>query len=408
MKAEIIAIGTEIVLGQLTNTNSIHIADALTQIGVDCHFQTNVDDDIDNIATAITQALTRSDVIICCGGLGPTQDDLTKEAIAQALKVDLVFDEGLAHQIEQKFVTRQRVMSPNNLRQAHYPQGAIPLSCFPGTAPGLQCDASIVAQHDATIFATPGVPREMKAMLTESILPWIEAKMQAGTGQKLMINTQTYKAWGLSESEIAERLDELDRTLKVLKNPTLSFLASGINGIKIRLTTKSKSLEESAQINAPFIKVIKDKIGDYLYAESEQDTLENILMAQLRTRGLTIGIMENFTAGILSSRLANIPAIESVHGGSLIELTQKSDQPVQLQSKTAAMKVKTHFKTKIGMAAHGIERVNNGLTSYEVALCVVDDTTTSEHTVFFTQDLAQAREFGTINLLMLLRDHLKK
>lgn len=402
MKAEIIAIGTEIVLGQLINTNSTHIADALTQVGVDCHFQTNVDDDIDNIATAITQALKRSDIIICCGGLGPTQDDLTKEAIAQALKVDLVFDACLAQQIEQKFTVRQRVMAQNNLRQAYYPKGSIPLDCFPGTAPGLQCNAG-----NATIFATPGVPREMKAMLTESILPWIAAKMQAVTGQKLMINTQTYKAWGLSESEIAERLDELDRTLKTLKNPTLSFLASGINGIKIRLTTKANNLAELIKINAPHIQIIKDKIGDYLYAESEQDTLESILMTELYSQGLTIGIMENFTAGILSTRLANIPEIESVHVGSLIEVTKKSAESVQLQSKAAAKKVRAHFKTNIGMAAQGVARVDNGITSYEVALCVVDETAMSEHTIFLTQDLAQAREFCTIHLLMLLRKHLK-
>ncbi|GBU09073.1 hypothetical protein AwWohl_02110 [Gammaproteobacteria bacterium] len=439
MQAEIIAIGTEIVLGQLLNTNSSYIADKLTQIGVECHYQTNVDDDIDRIAAAITHALTRADIIICCGGLGPTQDDLTKNGIAQALGVKLVFNEALANIIKDKFISRGRNMSENNLNQAYHPENATILSAFPGTAPGLCC-----IYNNTQIFAVPGVPREMKEMLHISIIPNLQAKL----GKQLMISTQTLKAWGLSESEIATRLNDLDLHLKEIGNPQLSYLASGINGIKIRLTCKSDDVNQANLINAPFVEIIKTKLGAFLYAQNEAETLEGLLLDDLKDKGLSLGIAESFTAGLINLRLSapsndiscvkgaiftqdisiienqladnisntiNIDRVKKTYthhqealliDAQTLKKQMELTQAIMPQSRALAHKATQIFGANIGISAYAKQYEERGQLSYAVALCVLDEKYISEQMVYLTQDLSQSREFCVINLLMLLRAHL--
>jgi len=205
---EVIAVGTELLLGQVVDTNSAWLGEQLALAGIDCHHQSKVGDNRERIVAAIRQALGRADAVLLCGGLGPTQDDLTREAIAEALGVRLVLDDGVAARIEAMFGARGRRMPANNLRQAEVPEGAFPVrEPQPGTAPGLICPTA----EGKVLYAVPGVPYELQQIVGQAILPDLRRR----AGQTSVIASRTLRTWGESESGLAERLGariaELDR-----------------------------------------------------------------------------------------------------------------------------------------------------------------------------------------------------
>src|SRR5580765_3837693 len=230
MRCEVVAIGTELLLGQIVDTNSAWIGGRLALAGVDSHFQTKVGDNMGRMVLALRTALARSDAVIVCGGLGPTQDDITREAIAQVMGVELERDPEVVEHIRGLFASRGRQMAENNARQADKPVGAAFIPNPRGTAPGLICPVG-----DKVIYAVPGVPYEMQTMADEAVIP----DLQARSGEKAAIVSRVLRTWGLAESQLAgrigHRLDELDRTPG---GPTIAFLASGIEGIKVRITAK--------------------------------------------------------------------------------------------------------------------------------------------------------------------------
>ena len=232
MNCEVVAVGTELLLGQIVDTNSSWIGEQLALAGIDSYYQTKVGDNWDRIAAALRLALSRSDAVIVCGGLGPTQDDITREVIAEVMGAELVEDPEAVETLMNMFGSRGRDMPRNNLRQTMVPVGARRIPQQPGTAPGLICPVG-----DKLIFAVPGVPYEMQEMVEGTVIP--ELRQRAGdTG---VIRSRTLRTWGHSESGIAEmlgdRLDELDRTGAA----TIAFLASGIEGLKVRVTAKAAS-----------------------------------------------------------------------------------------------------------------------------------------------------------------------
>ncbi len=309
MRCEVVAVGTELLLGQIVDTNSSWIGEQLAVAGIDSHFQTKVGDNHARMVEALKIALGRSDAVIVCGGLGPTQDDITRDVIAEVMGVDLELDDEIAARIEAMFSSRGRRMSMNNLRQAEVPAGATAIrDPQPGTAPGLICPVG-----DQVIYAVPGVPVEMKTLVSEVILPDLVHR----SGENGTILSRTLRTWGESESGLAERLAPLVARLDELGNPTLAYLASGIEGIKVRLTAKgvdraaAESLLDDAEFEA------RAELGDLVFGVDDE-TIEYAVLDLLRGRGLTLGVAESLTGGMMGSRICDVPGASDVFRGSVV------------------------------------------------------------------------------------------
>ncbi|MDR0588694.1 MAG: hypothetical protein LBG61_06990, partial [Burkholderiales bacterium] len=264
MNVEIVAIGTELLLGQITDTNSAEIAKALTAIGMDCHYQTRVGDNLDRMVNALSLALSRSDMVITCGGLGPTQDDITRDAIARVMNVPLHRDPQLLARVASVFENRKRPFLPINEVQADLPEGAIPMTALPGTAPGLICPIKNTHQ---VIYAVPGVPSEMREMLFVDILPDIKKRKP---NQELILS-HTFYCLGIGESKIAELLTPRFNALASLGNPTLAYLASDTIGVRVRLTAKAATKQEAQTLLQREADIIRPMLLSHCYIETEDD-----------------------------------------------------------------------------------------------------------------------------------------
>ncbi len=313
MRCEVVAVGTELLLGQIQDTNSSWIGEQLALVGIDTFFQTKVGDNLDRIVATLELALSRADAVIVCGGLGPTQDDITRDAIAKVMGVELELDDEVAARIEHMFSSRGRRMAANNFRQAEVPVGATAIADpQPGTAPGLICPIGEGADAKV-IYAVPGVPYEMKVIVGQAILPDLERR----AGITATIRSRTLRTWGESESGLAERLahrvEELDRT----GNATLAYLASGIEGIKVRLTAKGASAEEAEALLAAEEAAVRAELGDLVFG-IDDETMEFAVLAMLRERGLTLGVAESLTGGMIGSRICDVPGASDVFRGSIV------------------------------------------------------------------------------------------
>ncbi len=247
------AVGTELLLGQIADTNSAWLGENLAAIGVASHFHQAVGDNHDRITLALRTALARSDGAIMCGGLGPTQDDITREAIAEVMNVPLERDQEIIDYIGAFFEARGRTMSENNACQADVPRGATVIPQVVGTAPGLICPVG-----NKVVYAVPGVPYEMTEMFDRAIKPDLRARM-AEAGDEGVIASRVLRTWGSSESALAEALQERVDALDAEGDVTLAFLASGIEGIKVRITARARMLDdvtalldkEESEVRAP-------------------------------------------------------------------------------------------------------------------------------------------------------------
>ena len=306
MRCEIIAIGTELLLGQIVDTNSAWMGEHLALAGIDSYFQTKVGDNLARIVSCIRLGLERSDAVICCGGLGPTQDDITREAIAEVMGVKLIRYAEVADRIRALFAARGRTMADNNLRQADVPEGASVIAQMPGTAPGLVCPVK-----DKVVYAVPGVPHEMRDMLNGTVLP----DLQRRAGLSAVIRSRVLRTWGQSESGLAEMLAGRIDALDALGNPTLAFQASGIEGIKVRITAKAGTAKEAEAILADEEAHVRAILGDLIFGVDNQ-TMESVVIDMLRDRGLSLGIAESLTGGLMGARLTSVPGASDVfHGG---------------------------------------------------------------------------------------------
>ncbi len=257
------AVGTELLLGQIADTNSAWLGEHLAAIGVASHFHQAVGDNHDRIVLALRTALARSDGVIMCGGLGPTQDDITRDAIAEVMSVELVRNQAIVDLIAGFFASRGRAMTANNARQADVPQGAAVIPQMVGTAPGLICPLG-----NKVIYAVPGVPYEMTEMFERAILPDLRARM-AEAGEEGVIASRLLRTWGASESGLAEALQDRIEALDVRGDVTLAFLASGIEGIKVRITAKARTLEDVSSLldkeETEVRRAIDDRLGDIVF-----------------------------------------------------------------------------------------------------------------------------------------------
>ncbi|MBV9661466.1 MAG: competence/damage-inducible protein A [Acidimicrobiales bacterium] len=313
MRCEVLAVGTELLLGQVVDTNSAWIGEQLAAAGIDSHHQTKVGDNQARIVACIRAALARSDAVVCCGGLGPTKDDITREAIAEVLGVPLELDEEVAVRIEEMFSSRGRTMPVNNMRQAEVPKGAAVIPQVAGTAPGLICRLG-----DRSIYAVPGVPHEMREMVARAVIPDLVAQ----SGQAATIFSRTLRTWGLAESALDELLGphmaELDRAhADGQPAPTIAFLASGIEGIKVRITAKAPTQDEAESLVAKVEAEVRALLGPAIFGADEVN-MEAAVGALLASRGLSLGVAESLTGGLVGSRLTVVPGASEWFRGSLV------------------------------------------------------------------------------------------
>lgn len=309
MRCEIVAVGTEILLGQIVDTNSAWIAERLAEAGIDCHFQTVVGDNPGRMLEVFELALERAEALIVTGGLGPTQDDLTREVVAGLMGVDLVRDMEIVERIQERFSNRGRPMPENNLKQADVPVGANVIKEMPGTAAGLICPVG----KGKVIYLVPGVPAEMKQMLEGTVLQDLTSR----SGEKSVISSRVLKTWGHSESGLAEDLAEEVERLDSDGEVTLAFQASGIEGVKVRITAKAANKKQSDLLLDQEEIVLRELIGEYVFAVDNQ-TMESVVLDQLKAQSLSFATAESITGGMIGSRITEVPGSSNSYIGSVV------------------------------------------------------------------------------------------
>jgi nicotinamide-nucleotide amidase len=354
VRCDVVAIGTELLLGQIVDTNSSWLGEQLSAAGIDSCLQVKVGDNLGRMVKAIRSTLDDADAVIICGGLGPTHDDITREAIAEIMGVELEFNDEVGMVIAEMFASRNRRMPEINMRQAMVPKGASIIEQRRGTAPGLVCPVG-----DKVIYAVPGVPYELYEMFERGILPDLLQR----SGSASVISSRTLRTWGETESGLNERLFDVIDDLEKAGNPTLAFLASGWEGIKVRLTAKAATASEVATLLDEWDTKVRQAIGDIVFG-IDSDTMESVVLNMMRERGLTLGIAESVTGGLVSGRLTNIAGSSDVLRGAVVsyasevkfDLLGVTNGPVVSESAAIEMAVGARrvLGSSIGLALTGV------------------------------------------------------
>jgi nicotinamide-nucleotide amidase len=308
VRCDVLAVGTELLLGQIVDTNSAWIGEQLASSGIDSLLQVKVGDNVGRIVDALRHLLADADAVVVCGGLGPTHDDLTREAIARVMGVELHPDDAVADAIRGMFAARRRPMPANNLRQALVPAGASTIAQTRGTAPGLICPVG-----DKVVYAVPGVPHEMRDMVERAVLPDLLAR----SGEPAVIHSRVLRTWGESESGLNERLQPIIDRLDEVGNPTLAFLASGWEGLKVRLTAKGETPSAVTAVLDEWEATIRNELGRLVFGVDD-DTMESVVLDLLVERGLTLGLAESVTGGLVGARLTGVPGSSRAFRGSIV------------------------------------------------------------------------------------------
>lgn len=294
MRAELISTGTEILLGQILNSNARYLGQRLAGLGIDVYFQTTVGDNAQRLGEAVKIALERADLIIVTGGLGPTMDDLTKEAISEFFGLKLLMDEGSLSHIEAFFRDRGKIMPEINKKQALIPEGGILIPNRIGTAPGV-----IIEQGAKIVIILPGPPVEMQPMFEESIVPFLENK---SGGMRTVIVSRVLRILGLGESTVEERISDL---VLEQSNPTIAFLAPK-GEVLIRITAKAECEAAAKKLIVQPETEIRGRLGNFIYGVDD-DTLEKVVVGLLKEEHQTVCAAESCTGGLIAKRLTDIP-----------------------------------------------------------------------------------------------------
>jgi len=410
-----VAVGTELLLGQIVDTNSSWIGEQLALAGIDCHRHTAVGDNRDRMLDAFRGAVERSDALIVTGGLGPTQDDITRSVIAELMGVELERDEVLVARIEKVFGGRGRPMPANNLLQADVPAGARPIDQMPGTAPGLICPVGGPGDDSPkVVYALPGVPWEMRQMLEGTVLP--DLKRRAGISS--VIRSRTLRTWGHSESGLAEDLaDEIER-LDREGGVTIAFLASGMEGLKVRLTAKAATVEAAEALLADEEARVRAITGDIVFGVDDQ-TMESVVLDLLVERGLTLATAESVTGGMVGTRLTEVPGASRAFLGSVVAydsdvkrglLGVPPDVHVVSEEAVSAMAVGVcaHLDADVSVAVTGVAGPDpqDGLEPGTVWMATCVDGEVEALRTQWPFDRTRIRQFTVITVLDALRRRL--
>ena len=303
MRAEIISIGTELLLGATVDTNAAYISRQLAEIGIDLYRRLTVGDNEGRIARCIEEALERADVVICTGGLGPTVDDVTRQAVARATGRELVLDEEMLGWIEERFRGWGHPMSENNRRQAFKPEGAIAIENPVGTAP-----IFIVQDDRGDVIVLPGVPHEMEYLMEHEVIPYLKRKL----GHQEVIRTRVLRTVSIGESQVDSRIGDLMESA----NPTVG-LAAHPGQTDVRIVAKAASEEEADRLIAEMERRVRERLGEVIYGMGEE-TVAEVVVRMLAERGLTLGTVECGVDGIVSRQIFEAPDGPAVLGNCLI------------------------------------------------------------------------------------------
>ncbi len=305
MRAEIVAVGSELLLGDHVDTNSAWLSARLAEIGVDVHRHTTVGDNLDRMVEVIGDACRRADAVLVTGGLGPTQDDITRDAVARLAGVELVHHPEIAESLHAWFATRGRDMPANNLRQADLPAGARVLERV-GTAPGFAIEVG-----DAVVYCMPGVPREMVVMFDRDVLPDLQRRGGLAATVSRLVRTA-----GMSESGVAELCGELVDELEEAGNPTIAFLATK-GETRVRVTGKAADRQAALALVDPVVERVVEVLGAGVVGIDDEG-VEHAVARLLLERGWTLAVGESMTGGGVGARLVRVPGASRWFRGGLI------------------------------------------------------------------------------------------
>ena len=409
MRCDLLAVGTELLLGQIVDTNSAWLGEQLAANGIDSLVQVKIGDNRARIANQLRAMLADADAVIVCGGLGPTHDDVTRDAIADVMGTALERDGSVVDVIRELFSSRGRRMADNNLRQADVPVGASIIPQTRGTAPGLVCPVRI-GEADKVVFAVPGVPHEMREMFERGVLPELRRRGDEGS----MIVSRVLRTWGESESGLNERLDGVIAELDSIGNPTLAFLASGWDGLKIRITAKAESDAACEILLDEWEGRVRSVVGELVFGVDD-DSMESVVLDMLRTKSLTLGLAESVTGGLVAARLTEIPGASDVLRGSIVSYASEVKQQLldvpegPVVSEEAALAMARGAARVLGsdvtMALTGVAGPDeqDGMPVGTLCVAIVWGEGELTRTFRLPGQRQQMRQFSVINSLDLLR-----
>ena len=412
MIAELISVGTEILLGNIVNTNAAYLAEKCALLGLSMYHQTVIGDNPERMKECIEQAVGRSDIVILTGGLGPTKDDLTKEMAAEVFGRKMYMDEHTRSRIEGFFKLRKsKVITDNNWKQAILPEGAIVVDNENGTAPGL-----IMEQDGKRIILMPGPPNEMIPMFENDIAPYLNRLQPEG------IYSRMIKVCGIGESRAETEVQDL---MEAQSNPTLAPYAK-TGEVHFRITAKAVSEEEAEKLMDPMTEEMKRRFGSRIYTMDEHVTLEEAVVKLLQSRGETVSAAESCTGGLLAGRITNVPGASGVFQESYVTYANEIKEKIlcvkhetlenhgAVSSETAyemaeGLRRKTGCDYAIGIT--GIAGPDGGTDEKPVGLvyigCSSKNGTITER-FYFNGNRAKVRDYAVTNALILLRQEILK
>jgi nicotinamide-nucleotide amidase len=417
VKAEIISVGTELLLGDIVNTNSQYIAKELASIGIEVYHQSTVGDNVERLFECFKESIERSDFVITTGGLGPTTDDLTKEVAAKYFGQELELHEPSWEYIKSLIERRGRKAAPNNKKQAYFPESALVLKNNNGTAPG-----AVLRKDDKAIIVLPGPPREMVAMFNESVMPYLKQF----TDDKLI--SKTLRLYGIGESDLELEIIDI---INGQNNPTVALYAKEME-VTIRITAKAKDEEEAEGLIKPVEDKIKDRVEKFIYTNDDnysgesKNVLEEVAAKLLVDKNLKIAVAESCTGGMVSSALIDYPGISSVFVEGCVTYSNEAkikrlgvkeetlNKFGAVSEETAiemAEGVSRGFNTDIGISTTGIAGPDGGSTDKPVGLVYTAVHIKGETKVFkniYSGDRQKIRARATRDILNNLRIELLK
>ena len=354
MIAEIVTVGTEILLGNIVNTNSAYLAVECANLGLTVYYQSVVGDNEERMKAVIRTALDRSDVVILTGGLGPTEDDLTKEVTAEVMGMPLVEDAHSRERIERymkeyKKNNSQRRITSNNYKQALVPEGALVLDNHNGTAPGL-----ILEKDGKIAILLPGPPVELKPMFTEEVYPYLRKK------QPEIIYSQVVKICGIGESQVAEDIQDM---IQAQTNPTIAPYAK-VGEVHLRITAKASDEKEGKKLIKPVVRELKRRFGRNIFATEAEKTLEEAVVDMLRDQQLTLALAESCTGGEIAARIVNVPGASQVFTHGFVTYSNRAKRKC-LGVKKATLKLEGAVSAKCAK-----EMAKGGCNAAEAVICL--------------------------------------
>lgn len=371
MTAEIISVGTELLLGNIVNTNAAYLAEKCAGMGLSCYYQTVVGDNEERLTQVLKVAVTRSDIVLLSGGLGPTEDDLTKETAAKVMGRELVLNEKCKEHIVSVFGKKGIDPTENNWKQAMVPEGAKILPNANGTAPGV-----IIEEKHTHVILLPGPPQELIPMFEEYVVPYLNNM------QPCVIYSQTVKICGVSESGAETTVKDL---IDAQSNPTIATYAK-TGEVHIRVTARAEDEKAARKLIKPVVKELKARFGNDIYSTEEDTTLEKAVVDLLLANSLTVACAESCTGGLLSARLINVPGVSEVYKSGYVTYSNKAKRKIlnvkkptlqkfgAVSAQTAEEMVKgTAFVSRadVAVAVTGIAGPDGGTTDKPVGLVYI-------------------------------------